>query len=657
MSRKYKHLLSPTKIGNVVFRNRLIASRSSPRFSQGSEPYPTEALITHYANKARNGAALVTCGGVGMPHILPDTNWSLFSPDQMMKRIPGAWDIDSADCLRALSDLTEAIHFYGAKTSMQIGGYVPVKYDVSSGVPSESPFAASSPRTGEEIPADLLEEVAEDFVRQAVLMKKAGFDMVYLHMAYRLTLLGRFLSPLTNKRTDQYGGNAENRARFAVMVADRIKQKCGKDFLIEASMSGSEPSGGLTVEGAIALAREFSGHIDILQIRTGSIDPAHPTGFNPERTPFLAMAEAVKKSGVHIAIATVGGYLDPDISEDVIASGKADFIAMARGWISNPDYGRLVYESRGEDVVPCLRCNVCLRSSHADPFVSVCSVNPVWGLEHKIERMIRPPAGKKKVAVVGGGPAGLKAALVAAARGHEVALYEKSDALGGLLKTTNHVSFKWPQREFLDYLVRQLAQTKASVFLNTDATVDMLQKEGYDALFAAIGSTPFVPGIPGVDGKNVVFAPDVYGNEGGLAEKVVVIGGGEVGIETGMHLAQKSRRVTLLEMGDKLAPDAPPHHFYNLFRDAWEKQPGLICLTKARCTGIGANEVVYVDAEGAEHAIEAGSVVIAAGLKSENDLALKFYGAADRFFMIGDCNVVGNVQKALRSAFSAASML
>ena len=657
MSQRYRNLLSPIKVGNTVFRNRLTASRSSPRFSQGSEAYPTEALITHYATKARNGAAMVTCGGVGMPHVIPEKRVQLFPADRMISRIPGSFDIYTADCQRRLSDLTEAIHFYGAKASMQIGGYVPVKFDVSTGIPCEAPFEDSSRRVGEEIPADLLEEVAEDFARQAAVMKQVGFDGIVLHMAYRLTILGRFLSPLTNKRTDQYGGTLENRARFPFMVADRIKERCGKDFLIEACVSGSEPPGGLTLDETVELARGFAGRVDMFQLRTSNIDTAHPIGFNLQRTPFLPMAEAVKKSGADIAVVTVGGYLDLDVSEEVIASGKADFIAMARGWISNPDYGRLAYEGRGEDVVPCIRCNHCFRSSNADPFVSVCSVNPVWGLEHKIERMVEPPSVRKKVAVVGGGPAGMKAAVLAAGRGHRVTLYERSDALGGLLKTAHNVSFKWPLRDFTSYLVSQIGKARVDVHLNLEATADMLKRETYDAVLVAVGSMPILPPIPGADGKNVVFAENIYGNEDSLAEEVVIVGGGEVGIETGMHLAEKGHRVTLLEMGERLAPNAPPAHFYNMFRDAWEGQQNLRCLAKAQCTGIGGNQVSYADADGREHTIEAGSVVIAVGVKPMSDLALQFYGAADRFFMIGDCNVVGNVQKALRSAFSVASML
>ncbi|MFH1032542.1 MAG: FAD-dependent oxidoreductase [Chloroflexota bacterium] len=649
MSRKYQNLLSPIKVGNIVFKNRLIASRSSPNSVQGTESYPTEALITHYANKARNGAAIVTCSGVGLPHVIPDRALGLYSAEHMVTRIPNAYDIDDLNCQRYLTQLAEAIHFYSAKASMQIGGYVPLKYDVSTGIPSTYISPVATLRTGEEIPADLLEEVAEDFVHQAVIMKQVGFDMLYLHMAYRLTILGRMLSPLTNKRTDQYGGSLENQARFPLMVADRIKQKCGKDFLLEASISGYEPPGGLTLEDTIKLAKMFEGHVDMLQIRTSMMDPAHPTGFNLERRPFLAMAEAIKKSGTSIKIVTVGGYLDLDVSDDIISSGKADFIAMARGFICNPEYGRLAYEGRGEDVVPCLRCNLC--------FTGVCAVNPIWGLEHKLERMTEPPTDKKHVAIVGGGPAGIEAALIAAGRGHRVTLYEKSDALGGLLKTTEDVSFKWPQRDFKNYLIRQIEKANVKVLLNTEATPEILKKEEYDALIAAVGAEPIVPPIPGVKGKNVVFAQDVYGNEDTLTEKVVVIGGGEVGVETGMHLAEKGHKVTLLEMQDTLAPTAPRTHFYSMFKAAWEKQPNLKCIVKARCKSITAKAVTYIDADGKEQTIEAGSVVIAAGMKPKNDLALKFTGAADRFFIIGDCNVAGNVQKAMRSAFSTASLM
>ena len=659
MTNRYPTLLSPIRVGNHILKNRMTNGPSSPHFIQGGENYPTDAFIQVMANRAAGGAALITCSGIrdmppGASNVTGDSRHTMGGRFTL-------FDIYDPQAQEYISQLVEAIHYYGSLATMEI--FPPdfhldkPNYDISSGIPSlmvEGDGHAS--KIGEEIPEHQMKFIADYMANQSLLLKDCGFDGVFVHMSYKATLLGRSLSRITNKRTDKYGGSLENRCRFPFMVCDRIKEVCGKDFIIEASISGYDPlPDGWTLEETTEFMKLAEGHIDIVQLRNSEIDPAHPTGYNPEARPFVYMAEAAKKANSSVLVSTIGGYLDPEASEEILAAGKADIIAMARPWISNPDYGKLVKDGRAEDIVPCIRCNKCHRSSYADPWTSVCSVNPKHGLEHKLDRMIKPVERIKKVAVVGGGVAGMKAAILLSERGHRVTLFEKSGRLGGILNILDNVSFKWPVTNFKDYLVRQVEKHNITVQLGVEVTKEELLMDEFDSVVLAVGASPVIPPIPGVEREHVITAIDAYAQPDRVRGRVVVIGGGEIGVECGMYMCDLGHEAKVLEMAGTLAQDSTPIHLYTMFRTAWQSREGFSSEVNARVTRIEDNGV-YFEREGEEHFVHADTVILAAGMKANVDeaFALSDSSVYDSF-RIGDCVHAGNIQKAQRSALGAAS--
>ena len=659
MTNRYPTLLSPIRVGNHILKNRMTNGPSSPHFIQGGENYPTDAFIQVMANRAAGGAALITCSGIrdmppGASNVTGDSRHTMGGRFTL-------FDIYDPQAQEYISQLVEAIHYYGSLATMEI--FPPdfhldkPNYDISSGIPSlmvEGDGHAS--KIGEEIPEHQMKFIADYMANQSLLLKDCGFDGVFVHMSYKATLLGRSLSRITNRRTDKYGGSLENRCRFPFMVCDRIKEVCGKDFIIEASISGYDPlPDGWTLEETTEFMKLAEGHIDIVQLRNSEIDPAHPTGYNPEARPFVYMAEAAKKANSSVLVSTIGGYLDPEASEEILAAGKADIIAMARPWISNPDYGKLVKDGRAEDIVPCIRCNKCHRSSYADPWTSVCSVNPKHGLEHKLERMIKPTERIKKVAVVGGGVAGMKAAILLSERGHRVTLFEKDGRLGGILNILDNVSFKWPVTNFKDYLVRQVEKHNITVQLGVEVTKEELLMDEFDSVVLAVGASPVIPPIPGVEREHVITAIDAYAQPDRVRGRVIVIGGGEIGVECGMYMCDLGHEAKVLEMAGTLAQDSTPIHFYTMFRTAWQSREGFSSEVNARVTRIEDNGV-YFEREGEEHFVPADTVILAAGMKANVDeaFALSDSSVYDSF-RIGDCVHAGNIQKAQRSALGAAS--
>jgi 2,4-dienoyl-CoA reductase-like NADH-dependent reductase (Old Yellow Enzyme family)/thioredoxin reductase len=642
LSNKYSNLLSPLQIGNVILKNRIYSTDSFPA---GIEASLGDKSISHYIiNRAKNGAAIVTFSGTGKHRINATDNAAQIQ----------------------LLQLSEGVHFHGAKILASFIDCEPSGYnignldpDTSGGKPRAEKYRPIMWGTATKaITTDKIQKMTEDFVTKAKLFKSLGFDGIHLYMSYRSSILACSLSPAVNNRTDEYGGSIENRVRLSLNLCRAIKWYCGQDFLVEAQVSGEEEAGGYTLEDLVKYAKLWEGAIDILQLRGWDGTSSHPTGYNSVKgKPMtLRFAEAIKKSGAKIVVAPNGGYHDLDMCEEYIASGKADMIAMARSFICDPEYGIKAYAGRGEDIVPCILCNKCHGPTQQGPDPTMCSVNPKLGLEDKLDKMIPHPGSAKKVAVIGGGPAGMKAALVAVERGHKVTLYERNDFLGGQLRHADYASFQWPLKDYKDYLVRQVKKAGVDVLLNTKATPEMLKAKNYDAILVASGAEYVIPDIPGAKGSNVFTPLFVYGNKT-LGKNIVIIGGDLIGTQTGIHLAENGHNVTILTNLGTLAPDAPAIHYKTNLEMKYEELSNFRFITTATATSISHGKVIYFDAQGNEKSIQADSVVFSLGRKPRKEEAMKFSGAAGRFFMIGDCGGAGSVQTCNRSAFAAASQI
>ena len=642
---EYPMLCAPLRVGNVTLRNRMCsAPMGFPDLTE--DGCLTEGAIAFYENRARGGAAIVTISEACVDYVNGKSHGRLIN-------------LQNPGVLAGLTNAARAIRRHGALASVELN---------HAGMLSDFDIVADERRrdaavhygasdavlpTGTVVKAMTeaqIKAAADCFARGAALVKRAGFDMLMLHAGHGW-LIHQFLSPLTNRRSDGYGGSFANRARLALEIIDAVRAAVGPGFPIELRFSAMETApGGITLSDAIAFAELAQDKVDILHVSAGGepdFHVTHPPMFAAPGCNVRFAAEIRKH--VRIPVATVGALNEPAQMEEILESGQADLVCMARALLADPELPKKVEQNRTDEILRCIRCFTC----HAERMLTqtrICALNPQIGREYEA-KFAAPPTRPKRLLIAGGGPGGMQAALTAAQRGHQVTLCEATGALGGNLRSETNVPFKAGFPKYIATMTRRMALAGVEVRLNTPVTPELVRDFAPDALFIAVGAAAAVPPIPGIDGPNVVYGTELETREGAVGQRVAVLGGGLVGCESGLYLALKGHEVTIIEMLDAVARDANPRHRPALMAE-------LSAHTQVR-TGLRATEITpagvrCVDAHGEAIMIEADTVLCAAGLRPARETADALRGTAPIVEVIGDCVKPDIIRGATHRAYHAA---
>ncbi len=668
----YPHLFSPFTIRNTTFKNRIIAAPIQTSYKLNG--FQSLDEMAFFEAKARGGAAQITVGETTVDPAYSAQPWTF------------TLDIHNPATQPNLSVLAHAIKRHGAIASIELAhpgiqamadpdvdqksdddhtvamGKRVSMYDISNIIHTNVPLGPSAGVRPDgirykEMTKEDIKHCVEMFALSAEICQRAGFDMCMIHGAHGW-LVSQFLSEALNHRTDEYGGSVENRARLLIEIADAIHERCGRDFLIELRISDELVDYGINIQDVIAVGKLCEGHIDLIHVSAGhhnEIGTSYRTfpqciftkpGCN------VYLAEAVKKE-VNIPVITVGGINSPELAESIIAEGRADFVALGRALVADPDFPNKARSGHPEEIRPCLRCSECMNTVRYNSAFR-CAVNAEAAYDFQA-RAIPAAKTQKNVVIVGGGPAGMEAAVTAAEDGHKVTLLEKSGALGGLLKISDYDSHKLDMKQYKDYLARKTYKL-ADVRVNCPATPELVKSLNPDVLILAVGSSPIQPPFKGKETNHVMTALDAYFNLTKVGKKVAIIGGGLVGCELGLLLGDLGKEVSIIEMRKALGDmDGSQMHTLPMLMTI-DQMDNVTGYTEAKCSEITKDGVLIETKDGVK-LVEADTVITSIGMASNLKSVFNLWDCAPIVVPVGDAIRAGKIKEAVLTGHHAAKDL